>query len=196
MSKGTTCAKAIEKWEEKNQARAADAEVVKLLCQIPPIEKMDNSLNNLTNCRHLSLSTNCIEKMINLPGLRNLEILSLGRNNIKKIQGLEEVGQTLRELWISYNQIEKLDGLQPCVRLTTLFISNNKIKNWDEISKLALLPELNNVLLVNNPFCEGISKDDIKPRIVKRVPQLKTLDGEMITDIVRKRATEDEEAKE
>jgi dynein light chain 1 len=49
--------------------------------------------------------------MINLPNLRNLEILSLGRNMIKKISGLEEVGNSLRELWISYNYIEKLDGL-------------------------------------------------------------------------------------
>lgn len=48
---------------------AAEAEEVRLICQLPPIEKMDNSLNTLTACRHLSLSTNCIEKMINLPNL-------------------------------------------------------------------------------------------------------------------------------
>ena len=41
--------------------------------------------------------------MINLPQLRNLEILSLARNQIKKISGLEEVGGTLKELWLSYN---------------------------------------------------------------------------------------------
>merc|ERR1719335_425071 len=51
---------------------------------------MDSSLNNLTACKKLSLSTNSIDKMISLPGLKNLEILSLGRNQIKKIQGHEE----------------------------------------------------------------------------------------------------------
>lgn len=36
---------------------------------------------------------------------------------IKKISGLEEVGNSLKELWISYNLIEKLDGLAPCQKL-------------------------------------------------------------------------------
>lgn len=66
----------------------------------------------------------------------NLQILSLARNQIKRISGLEEVGQTLRELWLSYNQIERLDGLQPCVKLEVLYMSNNKIKGWDEVEKL------------------------------------------------------------
>jgi dynein light chain 1, axonemal len=86
---------------------------VKLLALAPPIDRMDPVLNTLTNVRHLSLSTNAIDKMIPLPGLKNLEILSLGRNmvkkekidfsfffKIKKIQGLEEVGATLKELWL------------------------------------------------------------------------------------------------
>lgn len=69
----------------------------------------------------------------------NLEILSLARNSIKRISGLEEVGSTLKQLWLSYNQIEKLDGLQPCVKLEVLFISNNRIKSWDEVEKLVRL---------------------------------------------------------
>lgn len=80
--------------------------------------------------------------MVPLPKLRNLKILSLGRNNIKRIMSLDEIGQTLQELWISYNLIEKLDGLTPCVKLEVLFISNNKIKNWSEVQKLAQLSTL------------------------------------------------------
>ena len=76
--------------------------------------------------------------MIALPRLKNLKILSLGRNNIRRFQGLEDIGQTLEELWISYNQIEKLD-LQPCVMLHTLLMSNNKIKSFDEMAKLQTL---------------------------------------------------------
>merc|ERR1712190_572016 len=110
--------------------------------------KMDSSLNQLVSVRQLSLSTNCIDKMISLPALKNLEILSLGRNVIKKITGLDEIGSTLRELWLSYNSISTLDGLQPCTKLTTLFMSNNKIKDWAELAKLGANPELTNILLV------------------------------------------------
>lgn len=38
----------------------------------------------------------------------NLQILSLGRNLLRKIEGLEPVSATLEELWLSYNQIASL----------------------------------------------------------------------------------------
>lgn len=179
---GTNCQKAIQIWSEKNDnANPEEAEVVKLLCMSPPVEKMDSSLNQLVNVRHLSLSTNCIDKMIPLPALKNLEVLSLGRNGIKKIQGLEEVGATLKELWISYNSISQLDGLQPCTKLTTLFMSNNKIKDWTELAKLQANSELANLLLVGNPMYEGLTKKQARPKVLEHVPKIATLDGELLT---------------
>merc|ERR1712232_1135116 len=143
--------------------------------------KLDSSLNQLANVTHLSLSTNRIDKMISLPALKNLKILSLGRNLIKKIQGLEEIGATLKELWLSYNSISTLDGLQPCSKLHTLFMSNNKIKDWAEVAKLQGLPELANVLFVGNPIYEGLTKKQARPRVVEQLPNIKNVDGEMIT---------------
>ena len=56
----------------------------------------------------MALSTNNIEKISSLTGMENLKILSLGRNLIKKIENLDSVADTLEELWMSYNSIEKL----------------------------------------------------------------------------------------
>jgi len=108
--------------------------------------------------------------MIPLPKLKNLKILSLGRNNIKRIMALEDVGATLEELWISYNQIEKLDGLQPCVKLSVLFMSNNKIKSFDELAKVSQLPEIKNVLFIGNPCYGDKTKEENAPYVVKRIP--------------------------
>eukprot|EP00921_Rhytidocystis_pertsovi_P010843 GHVQ01017470.1.p1 GENE.GHVQ01017470.1~~GHVQ01017470.1.p1 ORF type:complete len:193 (+),score=21.22 GHVQ01017470.1:122-700(+) len=188
MSKGLPCAKALQLWEEKHGTPAAEAEVVKLCGQSPPIERMDNSLNALVNASQLSLSTNSIDKIIPLPALKNIQILSLGRNLIKKLTGLDEMGQSLRELWISYNQIEKLDGIQSCTKLQTLYMSNNKIKQIEEIEKLASLPEMTSVLFKGNPFYEGSSVDDVRCQILKRVPQLKSIDNEMVTEDMREKA--------
>ena len=58
--------------------------------------------------------------MISLPNLKNLEILSLGRTQIKKVS---------------------LDGLHPCEKLHTLFMLDNRIKSWGELTKLTQLPE-------------------------------------------------------
>ena len=45
----------------------------------------------------------------------NLKILALGRNQIKKIENLDSVADTLEELWISYNILERLVSLLFCV---------------------------------------------------------------------------------
>ncbi len=73
----TTCSNAIKAWEAKHQSRAEEAKEVKLYCQIPPIAKMDASLNSLKNCEHLSLSTNTIDKFILLPGKSEIKFLRI-----------------------------------------------------------------------------------------------------------------------
>ena len=67
--------------------------------------------------------------------------MSLGRNNIKKIEGLDAVAETLEELWLSYNLIEKLNGVEVCKKLKILYLSNNKIKAWDGVTPAVSLTE-------------------------------------------------------
>jgi hypothetical protein len=110
---------------------------------LPPARR--SSLTLLTSiervvvwCRQLSLSSNAIEKIQMLAGLKNLKILSLSRNNITKIQKLDDVAGTLEELWISYNQIEKLEGLKNLKKLKKLYIGNNRLKRFDELNALVM----------------------------------------------------------
>jgi len=60
----------------------------------------------------------------------------MGRNNIKKIEKLDEVCGTLEQLWMSYNQISSLEGLSELNNLTTLFLSNNSIKSFSKVEKV------------------------------------------------------------
>ena len=190
MSRATSCRDAIKNWEAKTGKVAAEATEVSLIGQIPFIDKMDDSLNQLEACEKLSLSTNQIERIINLPKLKNLKILSLGRNNIKRIVGLDEIGQTLEQLWLSYNQIEKLEGLTPCIKLHSFFVTNNRIKSWDEVAKLAQLPEIKNVFFLGNPIYGDKSKEDAAPYVVKRIPQIQSTDALQVTAKTRKLAEE------
>ena len=52
------------------------------------------------------------------------------------------MGETLEELWISYNQIEKLKGIFCMKKLRVLCISNNLIREWSELIRLSELPTL------------------------------------------------------
>ncbi len=74
--------------------------------------------------------------MISLAGMTNLRRLSLGRNNLKKLEKLEDVAPSLEQLWMSYNQISSLEGLTCLTRLHTLYMSNNNIKSFSELEHL------------------------------------------------------------
>ena len=97
---------------------------------------MDAGLAQINHVSHLSLGTNAIDRIANLNGFSNLKILSLGRNYIKSFAGLEPVADTLEELWISYNNIEKMKGVDVLKKLKVLYMSNNKVKDWGEFGKL------------------------------------------------------------
>ena len=44
MSKGTSIKDALAKWSKENEQPAAESEEIKLICQLPPIDKMDTRL--------------------------------------------------------------------------------------------------------------------------------------------------------
>lgn len=180
--------KAIANWEaeEKNAGKKlADEEEVDLVFKV--IDNLDTGINTLINCRKLSLSSNLITKIpdLNLP---RLEILSLGRNKIKKITGLTFVADTLKQLWISYNEITSLDGVKDCVKLECLYVGNNLLASYNDLNILSNLTNLQHAVFKGNPFAvEGgnigkpIDKQytELIPEVKKRIPSLMTLDGEL-----------------
>lgn len=94
-----------------------------------------------------------------------LKILSMSRNNIKKITGLDELSESLEELWLSYNQVEKLTGLAALKNLRVLYLSNNRIKSFDELSRLADNKELHDLLLTGNPIYEGKTTEEQRQNV-------------------------------
>ena len=184
----TSMTQAIKAWEAKTGQQAANATEMKFYAQ--SITKLDASLTSLANCKRLSLSTNQIDRMVPLNGMKHLRILSLGRNQLKKLERLEDVSETLEELWLSYNLITSLDGLASLGNLTTLYISNNQIKAWTEVEKLAALPRLRDLLLIGNPIYEGLSKEEARLEVLRRLPHLKKLDGDLVTHEEKEKVTQ------
>jgi hypothetical protein len=138
---------------------------VKLYFMIPPIAKMDPAaLSTLKSCEHLALSSNSIDKIANLGGIDNLRILSVGRNNIRKLENMDAIadrlevpsrpcvaphvrsaprvveshnialccdsagGGTVQELWMSYNPISSLGGIEKLRKLRVLYMGNCKVE--------------------------------------------------------------------
>lgn len=89
-----------------------------------------------------------IEKINGLSALKNLKILSLGRNKIKTFIGLEPLSDNLEELWISYNVIEKMKGVLGMRKLKVLHMSNNNVKDWEEVQKLTEMESLQDLVFM------------------------------------------------
>jgi len=182
----TSCRDAIKVFEESevrnpDKLPAEEALQVKLYFMKPPITKLDAAaLSVLKSCEHLALSSNSIDKMVNLGALENLQILSMGRNNIKKLEHLEAIGDHLEQLWISYNAISSLGGLEKCPKLKVLYLGNNKISDIKELARLQALPELEELVLYGNPIHTKIIDDGElawPAAVLKQLPNLKKLDG-------------------
>ncbi|CAF3847978.1 unnamed protein product [Rotaria sp. Silwood1] len=165
--------------------------------RIPPIEKLDQSLSSLINCERLALSSNTIDRIGYMNNLRNLKILSLSRNNLKNLNGLEVLGETLEQLWISYNHIEKFKGINTLKKLRVFYFAYNQIKDWMEINKLNELNLLEEITAYGNPIHERIVGENFSPEPSQpitllekeyyrefniRIPNLKKLDGRVFLD--------------
>ena len=99
-----------------------------------------------------------ISMINNLQNMKCLKILSLGRNLVKSLAGIEAVADTLEELWISYNRIEKLTPLTKMRTLKTLFMAHNFVYQWDQFVQLQELPCLKDLVFLGNPLEEELSE--------------------------------------
>lgn len=108
-----------------------------------------------------------------LPAAESLEILSLGRNQLKKIENVDAVAGTLKQLWISYNNFVTLAGIEKLQNLEVLYISNNKIHDVKEVERLQALPKLTDFLFQGNTWhtrflADGNDEKEYRIEILKR----------------------------
>ncbi|ALC39904.1 CG10839 [Drosophila busckii] len=180
MAKPTTIDVALKNWEDRNKQEAISAADIQLQFQYPPIEKMDNQLSSLVECQKLSLSSNMIEKISGISGMKNLRVLSLSRNYLKTLNGIESLAENLEELWVSYNNIEKLKPLEAMKVLRVFYCSHNAVKGWEEFNRIAVPPVLTEITFNNNPLNENMDPSVFLAEAMRRLPKLTKLDGEPI----------------
>ena len=102
-------------------------------------------------------------------------------------QGLDPVAETLEQLWVSYNQIQSLAGIEKLSGLQVLFMSNNKIDKWSEVERLTALPKLRDLLLHGNPITDQFK--EVRDRIkAERDKKRKEGSGEESTRVGEGRA--------
>ncbi|KAJ6505957.1 L domain-like protein [Mycena vulgaris] len=174
------------------------------------ISKISN-LQASVSLRSLELGGNKIRKIENLDALVNLEELWIGKNKITKLENLGTLKRlkilslqsnqldTLEELYLSHNGVQRLEGLEHNLKLTTLDLGNNFIPELENISHLTNLQELwmsgnkiptlhaldsqlkhittlETLYLEGNP-CQTTDMAGYRRKIILALPQLKQIDA-------------------
>ena len=78
--------------------------------------------------------------------------------------------------------------MAPLQKLHTFYISNNIIKNTDEIAKCSQLADLKTVLFKGNPVYTDPELKNNWPMVLKKIPHVESIDGTMVTAALRAEA--------
>jgi len=127
--------------------------------------------------------TGCgIPTMENLSELTSLQELKLGRNNLRKVEGLGADKPRLTSLDLSDNKLTTLEGLSGLTALRSLRLEGNKIGDVSELNRLLPLTNLRQLWLATpaastkkNPLCDHPSYMSV---VMRTLPQLEMIDGE------------------
>ena len=124
----------------------------------------DDNFDDLDNCDYLSITKLNIEEANNINLLLdklykfvNLRVLYLSYNKITKIKGLDKL-INLQRLNLYNNQITEIEGLDKLVNLEELYLHYNKITEIKGLNKLASLEKL---CLNNNQITEIKGLDNL-----------------------------------
>ena len=102
-----------------------------------------DSLKKLEKLKSVTISHSSITNMKRIEELTsNIYTLSLGVNQITKIEGLENK-TNLTTFVLNQNKITSMKGLENCINLKSLNLEDNNINKIESISKLTKLSDLN-----------------------------------------------------
>jgi protein TilB len=155
--------KLLRKRSEHNEGLLVHLEEISLHQQ--ELERIECIGNICKNIRILLLQNNIIERIENLRKLKRLEYINLALNNICRIEGLNSC-ESLRKLDLTLNFID-FDALEESLK--------HLIDNYN----------LEDLYLVGNPIQTNWADRRYRDYVILACPQIKQLDGILISPAER-----------
>ncbi|XP_044755884.1 tubulin-specific chaperone E [Coccinella septempunctata] len=171
------CTKMRLTWEDILKVTLAFPNITELRVPFNNIKNLDTPSEILKNLKVLDIEDNEIgewSEICKLSTLENLEELFVGNVGLKKI---EFIGHK-----------PKVDTF---LKLKKLAISNNLIDNWDSVSQLNRMKNLEELRFIKNPVLEQESEASRFEIIVARIGNLKVLNGTDLKPYMRREAEYD-----
>ncbi|XP_063692535.1 uncharacterized protein F09G8.5-like isoform X2 [Bolinopsis microptera] len=136
--------------------------------------------NYLPNIRELRLSGSRISSVRDLgTTLRSLQVLWMSRCGLQDLDGIGSIG-TLRELYLSYNEISDVSPLSMVDTLELVDIESNNVDSLDQIEFLCMCPNLSTLNIEGNPVTSLMSPVELRKKICVLLPELRYLDDQLL----------------
>lgn len=135
-----------------------------LLCNCG-IARLDEAMHFFPRVESLNLSHNDISQVIHLQDCAFLFSLDLSFNRIRVLSNISLVLGNVKQLCLSNNQIQSLDGLSNLYSLIELDVSGNCIEDFAEIQHIRRLPCLENVWLRGNPMARYMTQSQYRSAV-------------------------------
>ncbi|XP_048583375.1 leucine-rich repeat-containing protein 61 [Nematostella vectensis] len=146
--------------------------------------KLETGEFELGSIHSLDLSNMGIQDLSIVGQCTGLLYLNLSSNNITSLTQLGNL-KLLEMLDLSSNKISSLNGMENLTNLGSVNLASNMVMSIDELQCLSDLENLTKLRLQDfvrkqsNPVCQ--STKDYKKRVQEILPNLKVLDGELLT---------------
>eukprot|EP01015_Nassula_variabilis_P029557 TRINITY_DN634_c0_g1_i1.p1 TRINITY_DN634_c0_g1~~TRINITY_DN634_c0_g1_i1.p1 ORF type:complete len:482 (+),score=126.08 TRINITY_DN634_c0_g1_i1:32-1477(+) len=130
----------------------------------------------------------CIRDM-NLEHLVQLKWLDLSFNNVQKIEGLDKL-VNLTDLSLYNNKVETIEGLDNCTKLNVLSMGSNQLISYEAVfTYLKKFKHLQVLNIAGNPFTK---EHEFEKHLINNLTQLKYLDYVFIDEGTRLQYKDDD----
>jgi Leucine-rich repeat (LRR) protein len=115
---------------------------------------MDESFHFFPSLVELDISHNDLRSITHLQDCIALEYINASHNRIYSLHHLERTIGHVKRLNFAHNDITSLEGLDKIYSLEEINIMHNAVQDFQQVQYLARLPNLESILLANNPITE------------------------------------------
>jgi len=131
--------------------------------------------------KFLSLNKNSLKNLEGVERLANLEVLLLADNAITSLRGLKNMPK-LKKLDLSGCQLAKLHSVPDLPSLETLIMDRCPVSRPKELNNLKKLKQLKDLSLNEVDLGGSDARKEILHNLLEFFPKLATINGEKITD--------------
>lgn len=144
------------------------------------------ALADFVHLVHLNVADNAIASVDGVDAFAQLEVLSLARNQLKRIGTPLFSLRSLRRLDLSGNVIAHIpQGFAALEHLEVLNLAGNSLGVLNEVEPLSKLANLYECSFAANPFCK---LPTYKAFVICKLPSLEKLDDAVVTESVREKS--------